>query len=161
MFVIGESLVELYARHKWKFVKRGDRAYVVALQGETQKFDFWAFINKGGVMLALYALVPLIVPAAKRNAVGEFLHMVNFNMLLGSFEMDYKDGELRYKLCADFDGEKPSLDAVGDLYDCALATVDRYFPSLAGMLFANLTPQQAIELVEGEIPKEERSSIVQ
>ena len=45
-----------------------------------------------------YAVLSNKVPREQFNNVSEYLHRANYGLLYGNFEMDFSDGEVRYKL---------------------------------------------------------------
>lgn len=160
---IGEAIEELFARENWKYVKRDDRAYSFGFRGKNNRYDFWAFINEKGNILSVYSVIPLSAPEKMRILVAEFLHRANYDMMLGNFELDVRDGEIRFKCSADFGDVKPDPEQVNKMIDCCLAMADRYVPGIGAVLFGNQTPEQAISMVEGGVGPitEEKSTIIQ
>jgi len=158
---ISEAIEELFRRENWKYQKRGERTYYFGFRGENGRYDFWAFINETGSVLSLYALLPLSAPEKYRGDIAEYLHRANYDMMVGNFEMDFRDGEIRFKVTTDFNGEKPDLDHLDRVIDCCLVMSDRYLTGIGLILFRSHTPQQAIAMVESGGVWEERSHIVQ
>lgn len=100
-------------------------------------------------LVMVYVLCPLKVPQEKRYRVAEFLTLANYGIKVGNFEMDCSDGDTRYKGCIDLaeDGvlTESMLNAV--VGKCA-ATMSRYFPGIAKIIYSDVCATQAIELVE-------------
>lgn len=48
-----------------------------------------------------YAILNSNVPPEKINTVAEYLHRANYGLPFGNFELDYSDGEVRFKLTTD------------------------------------------------------------
>ncbi len=42
-------------------------------------------------------------------AVAEFITRANFGIVIGNFEIDFSDGEIRYKTSIDVEGDRPSF----------------------------------------------------
>ena len=160
MSVISEAFEELFARENWRYQKRSDRSYTFGFRGDNNRYDLWAFINDKGNILSIYAIIPMTVPEQKRSDLADFLHRANYDMMIGNFEFDVRDGEIRFKVSSDFFGAKPEPDMISCMIDCALAMADRYAPGVGVILFGDQSPEQAFLLVEGG-SREERSSIVQ
>ena len=161
MSVIGEAIEELFHREKWRYHKRGERTYSFGFRGENNRYDFWAFISESGSVLSVYSVLPLCATEKRMGDVAEYLHRANYDMMVGNFEMDFRDGEVRFKVTTDFNGIKPDLDHLDRIIDCCLAMSDRYLTGIGLILFRNYTPQQAISVAEGGGKAEERSHIVQ
>jgi hypothetical protein len=51
-----------------------------------------------------YSVMESKVPANKRQTVAEYLTRANYGLVLGNFEMDFSDGEVRYKTSIDVEG---------------------------------------------------------
>ena len=49
----------------------------------------------------VYTTLLQAVPEEKRSAVAEFITRANYGLPGGNFEMDWRDGELRYKVFLD------------------------------------------------------------
>ena len=161
MGLIAAAFEELFEREGWKYRKRNDRSYFFGFRGNNNRYDFWAFINAKGSVLSLYAILPLTAPGDKKDKVAEYLHRANYDMMLGNFELDFRDGEIRFKVTTDYGDQKPDLDQLNRAIDCCLTMADRYIEGVGLIIFAGHTPEQAISMVEGGAVREERSSIIQ
>jgi len=47
--------------------------------------------------LVFISLFPALAPAKKRTACAELLTRINYDLLHGCFEMDFEDGEIRFR----------------------------------------------------------------
>ena len=123
------------------------------------------------------------IPDEKRKMIAEYLAYANYGLLLGNFEIDLNDGEVRYKSCL------PAGKAIGWVFsaipsskellhvvDVAVHTVIRYFKGIEMLLTEpSLSPREACDLVEdsqrlstadiieqiSRLPEEERRKIQQ
>lgn len=59
-------------------------------------------------------------------AVSEYLHRANFGLKNGNFEMDYDDGEIRYKTYVNFVESEISEDVIKDSIFMVVAMFDKY-----------------------------------
>ena len=102
--------------------------------------------------VAIYTFCPIKVPANLRLSIAEFITLANCNILLGSFEMDFEDGEIRYKSAYSYDDTFPNSEPVflRNLY-VTFNTLDRYFPGLMAVIYGNATPSHAIHQVENVV----------
>jgi len=95
-------------------------------------------------LVQFWAYLPLFAPPERRQAVAEFLARANYGLRLGNFELDFNDGELRYKTSA-WPGDGPFIpDQAEPLIRAAVSTANRYVPALAKVIFANMSPKQAV-----------------
>ena len=85
------------------------------------------------------------------GAVVEYITRANSGLRFGNFEVDYRDGEVRYKCCNRFEDQIPSdgellYIAVG----CGIHMWERYGNGFLKVLFGGVNPKDAIEEVEGQ-----------
>lgn len=57
-------------------------------------------------------LLPFNIPEKYRQQVSEYITRVNYEMLMGNFEMDFSDGEFSYKISLAFEEEHGIADDV-------------------------------------------------
>lgn len=81
--------------------------------------------------------------------IAEYLHRANFGLALGNFEMDFTDGEIRYKYSVEV--ENPNNLSNQILDKCVLLPCfmfERYGNGILTILFGNGNPQKLIEEIE-------------
>lgn len=98
--------------------------------------------------LLFYAVAPIRVPEAVRPSVAEFITRANYGMRIGNFELDFADGEVRYKSSLNFLGEELTPGYVRNAIYPAVRTMDRYLLGLLRVSFGGVTPFEAIEEIE-------------
>lgn len=109
---------------------------------------FMAYQENPHTMLFLTYL-PMKINEDKRAEVSEYLTRANYGLHVGNFEMDMRDGEVRYKTTGVCDTDTmPSLDVIRRLTYIGFSMFDRYVPSLMSIVYGNKTPDEAI--VEAE-----------
>ena len=79
-----------------------------------------------------------------RLSVAELITRANYKMVVGKFEMDMSDGEVRYHVAHLIDGSDFTAEIVERIYMTALYTMDRYFPALMQHIHAGYTPEDAV-----------------
>jgi hypothetical protein len=113
--------------------------------GKHANYDFVFRITHEEELLQISARYPFFVREEKlRPTVAELLTRANYNLLLGNFEMDMKDGEVRFHVTHMIvDGLLADV-AIDKAYRAILFTMDRYFPALMQHIHAGYTPEDAI-----------------
>lgn len=77
--------------------------------------------------------------------LAELASRVNFLLRVGSFEVDFDDGELRNRVGIPLPQSGADVDLVGTaIYHGVLAT-DRYAPAFLAVATGSATPEEAIE----------------
>ena len=98
--------------------------------------------------LVCLAQLPDTIPDERRLEVAEFLHRANYGLLLGSFEMDYDRGEVRYRTALMTEGACP-VDGVLDRYiQMPAAMLDRYAAGIEAIVSEGEIAQEALARLE-------------
>lgn len=100
-------------------------------------------------ILLFYVQWPMKVPEAARLAAAEYLTRANYGLRLGNFEMDFSDGEVRYKSSLDFEGATLTPELIKHAIYPAVQTMDRYLPGLTAVAYGGKAPADAIDEIEG------------
>jgi hypothetical protein len=117
----------------------------LTMSGKNANYRFTARISHEGEYLQITANYPFFVREEKlRPSTAELITRANYNMLLGKFEMDMKDGEVRFHVSHAIEGTTLSTEVVERHFMTAFFTIDRYFPALMQHLHAGYTPEDAV-----------------
>jgi hypothetical protein len=97
--------------------------------------------------LVLHSLLEVDVPVARREAMALFVTRANFGLVLGNFELDLDDGELRFKTSIDVEGTELTAALLDPLVLANIAMVNRYLPGIRAVA-SGADPADAIAAVE-------------
>jgi hypothetical protein len=87
------------------------------------------------------------VPEERRDAVALFLTRANYGILIGNFEIDLDDGELRYKTSIDVHGSELTEALLDNIVVANVAMFDRYVPGIEAVV-RGMDPVDAISAIE-------------
>lgn len=87
------------------------------------------------------------VPEERRDAVALFLARANYGILIGNFEIDLEDGELRYKTSIDVEGAELTEALLDNLVVANVAVFDRYVPGIEAVV-RGTDPADAVAAIE-------------
>lgn len=134
----------------WNYTLHEDRNYI-SMRMNMKTVDSCACIMSiiDETTLLCYTVFPIKIPEARRVAVSEFLCRANYGLYHGNFEMDFHDGEVRYKTTG-MTTEEESFDeeVIGRLLNLGFAMTDRYAPGILSVMYANDDPAEAVERIE-------------
>ena len=125
-------------------------AYRTYYRGKNGELRCFAQIRMDYERIIIYAIAPVKVPEDVRPSVAEFITRANYGMHIGNFELDYSDGEVRYKCSLDFEGEVLTNTFIRHIIYPAVQTMDKYLPGVMKVAFGALTPIEAIQEIEGQ-----------
>ncbi len=118
-------------------------------EGKNGQFTCYAQERKEQEQFVFYSIFPVRTPENKMSEVAEFITRANYGMIIGNFELDYGDGEIRYKTSVDVEDTDFNEPLVRHMVYANVLTMDKYFPGLMRVLYAGINPVSAIEEVEG------------
>ncbi len=110
-----------------------------------------ADVNEENHWLLFYSYLPISIPENKRAKAGEYLHRANAGLQIGNFEMDYNDGEVRFKTSIDIEGGELNHKMIDNLLSANLTTVDHYFHGLMKIIYSSATPKSIVEKIEQSV----------
>jgi hypothetical protein len=99
--------------------------------------------------ITVYSQAPWETPEPLRPDMSELITRINFGLPLGNFELDFSDGEIRFKTSLDPGDSVLTTELFEGLLDPNIATMDLYFPALEAVVQGRMTPRAAVEMVEG------------
>lgn len=125
----------------------------VNLHGKMKNVQYLVGINERDYVV--YAISPLSADqddADQMRKMSEFVCRANYGLRDGNFELDFRDGELRYKCFMNCNGVIPNKNMIGSSIHCPAAMFDRYGKGIVQILFNDMSAEDAIELCERDIP---------
>jgi hypothetical protein len=144
------SAVELWLKSEdWKFVQvEGESAFRMDIQGKSGVWTCFARTDEGREILLFHSIVPNRVPAARRGAAAEFITRANYGMLVGNFELDMNDGDVRFKTSVCVAGGALSPGMIRKVVSYNLSTLDRYLTGLNKVVYGDADPIKTIDEIE-------------
>ncbi|RLC80351.1 MAG: hypothetical protein DRJ03_21855 [Chloroflexi bacterium] len=146
-----ETVLKFFSDDEWPFSRLGERPILrTGFAGDNGEWTCYAQVQEEQERFIFYSVCPVKAPEEKRPAMAEFLTRVNYGLVIGNFEMDFSDGEIRSKTSADFEGDRASVAVIKNLVYANVLTMDLYLPGIMSVLYGDVSPAQAITQVEGK-----------
>jgi hypothetical protein len=146
-----ESVIEFFTEDDWTFTKiQGQSTLQVVCQGENDRWNCYAQAREDQQQFVFYSIYPELAPEDKRLAMAEFLTRANYGLIIGNFEMDFNDGEIRYKTSIDVEGDLLSTDLIKQLVYANIMMMDHYIPGIQAVINGRLSAAEAISQVENQ-----------
>lgn len=118
------------------------------VQCNTKFNQLRCIIGIGETYIVFYYICPLHATSEQLASIAEFITRANYGLTLGCFELDFNDGEIRYRMTANCDGILPSPAILNDCFILPINMFERYGDALASVLLDFSTAKEAIEKVE-------------
>jgi len=72
----------------------------------------------------------------------------NSGTIVGNFELDFAEGEIRYKTSIDVEGDRLSSALIKQMVYANVTMMDRYLPGIMSVIYSNVSPSDAIAQIE-------------
>ena len=137
------------AQEGWSSEQVGEQMLLrTAFQGEHGQWTCYAHCRADVDQCLFYSVAPVRAPEVLRPAVAEFVTRANWGLLIGNFELDYADGEVRYKSSLQLNGTPLTAELLHPLIYGNVVVMDKYLPGLQAVIGLSQTPSGAILAVE-------------
>ena len=134
----------------WPFSKLDDQTIAkTSFQGKNGEFNCFIQSREEQDHMVMYSVLPVFAPPAKKDEVAAFITRANFGMIIGNFELDYEDGEVRYKTSVDLEDVSELRILLRNMIYSNVLTMDKYLPGLMRVIFGGLSAVEAIMEIEG------------
>lgn len=123
--------------------------YKLGMTLDNGRCDTFIDIRTENNQVLIYTTLPTTVPENHRVRVAEFLTRANYGLIIGNFELDFEDGEVRYKATYIYDDTFPNTETIfmRNLF-VSFNSMDKYLPGVMSVIYANILPNQAITQIE-------------
>lgn len=102
--------------------------------------------------IKIVGICRLSVDEEYRASVAEYLHRANYGLNSGNFELDVRDGEVRYKVyLPEYDGYAVPDEAIDSGLDVIIDMFTRYGDGLAALMMGFSDPETEIKKAEGDL----------
>lgn len=122
--------------------------------GENGEWYCFARVFEGINQFVFLSTLEEKIPGAKRKDFAEFITRANFGLNIGNFELDFEDGEIRYKTSIDVSYDHLSNGLIEPIVEANLSVMDDYLPGILALLTDTISPKEAISLVLEKIKKD-------
>ncbi|NES86849.1 MAG: YbjN domain-containing protein [Moorea sp. SIO2B7] len=144
-----KNLINFFVEDDWTFTKiEGETSLRLGFNGENGRWNCYAMVREEQQQMAFYSIYPSNIPEERRLAISEFITRVNYGMIIGNFEMDFSDGEIRYKTSIDVEGENLTSTIIKNLVYSNVSMMDEYLPGILAVIEKNVSPAEAIAQIE-------------
>lgn len=149
MSEIFEAVINFFKENNWLFFQmEQEPALQMSFQGENGQWMCLVKVREEQEQLIFYSISPVKVPENKRLVMAEFLSRANFGLSIGNFEIDFADGQIRYKTSIAAKGNGVNSALIGQLIFANLLTMDEYLPGIMSIIYTELSAVEAIAQIE-------------
>lgn len=147
---IFEQMKAFFDQDGWKYEELDNQPWLRApFRGRDGDWWVYAQAREEQEQFVFYSVPSIKVPEERRTEMSAFITRANYGMVIGNFEMDFSDGEVRYKTSVDVEGVDLSFELAKGIVHANFHTVDRYLSGLMAVAFGGMDAATAIAATEG------------
>lgn len=149
---IAQAINDYLIKDEWHFSfdeKRGLFKFGLSLKGRIKKINY--IIDVKADEYIVYAISPIgidEVDKEKMMSMAEFVCRANYGLVNGNFELDMRDGEIRFKCFVDCEGITPTSDMIRNSIHCPAVMFERYGVGIVDIIFDQSSALEAVEQCE-------------
>lgn len=147
-----DTMQQFFREDDWRFEHlEGKTILKMGFKGDNGAWRCFAQIREEQRQFIFYSILDTNCPEDKRHNMAEFLTRANYGLITGNFEMDFSDGEVRFKTSMDVkeNEDKFCTGLIKRLVYINVLMTDKYLPGIMGVMYGVLSPTEAIAKVEG------------
>ena len=116
---------------------------------QTKLHEVKAVLKCGEDRIVINSYISLRADEECRHRVSEYLMRATYGLIFGNFELDHRDGEIRYRVTLDCEdrtdlSESLLMGSIG----VATRMFNRYGDGLVAVMYGFRTPEEAVEEAE-------------
>ncbi len=145
-----QMVQQFFDEEGWSYSRiEGEDLLQLPFEGSTGRWLCWAHVREEQNQFAFYSLCPANVPPEQRAALAEFITRANYGLIVGNFDMDMADGEIRYKTSIDVTGARLTPELLRQMVYLNVTCMEAFLPAIMKAIYGDVRPEQALALVEG------------
>lgn len=152
---IATIIKEFLNKDDWKFFfdpEKGVFRFGLRITGKMKDIDYLIRVHETD--FTVYALSPVHADNDDADCMArmaEFITRANYGLRNGNWEMDYNDGEIRYKSYVDVEGMTLSTETVKNSIYWIARMFERYGDGILSIIFGNATAEEAVKRCENSV----------
>ena len=145
-----ERMQAFFVRDEWPIERvDGQPALWTGFATDVGEWRCFAIVREAQEQFVFYSICPVNTPPDQRQALAEFLTRANYGLIIGNFEMDFGDGEIRFKTSIDVEGDRLRHALIRQAVYNNVWAMHAYLPAMLKVIHGELSPTAAIALAEG------------
>ncbi len=151
MDTVRQMIEEYLNGENWRYDYREDGNYfIMRMNMRTVDYATCVIQLYDNLDFIVYTIFPIKATEEKAASINEFLSRANYGLKIGNFELDFEDGEIRYKNAVAWNGSAPDQESLDRMINIGFSMVDRYAPGILAIQYGSADPKAEITRIEGE-----------
>lgn len=152
---IADAIQEFLHDDDWHYTFREEKGtfhFSLSTHSRLNTVDYFIAVREDHYRVLCVSPLSVNTDDAQELArMAEFITRANYGMTRGCFEMDYRDGEIRFRMTVDCDGDAvPTQEIVKNSVYVPASMFNRYGSGMVHTMFSDLNPAAIVRACEAE-----------
>lgn len=130
------------------FEKLTDGRFTCNFTGKNASYSVYVSFDDDLEYLVVYTNCGVNIPENMRGKAAEFLTRANYGMRIGCFEMDFNDGEVRFRTSINSKDSEITNEIMNRKFYTCIGVMDGYYTGLMKVVFGDADPEDTIDEIE-------------
>lgn len=142
-------LIAYFEREGLEFFREeGERFIQSEFEGRNGSFELYGIAREDKRQIVVFTVCQKFTPEEQLPAMAELMARANHGLVSGNFELDFDDGEVRFRTSLDLGEDELTDAAIDRLLVANVSAMDLYLPAIEAVMAGEQTPVAAIEAIE-------------
>lgn len=144
------KIIKYLTDNDWKFsIPENDKSLILfGLITDNGKFQCVIDVNEKDKKIIFYSIYPFNVPNNLKNSLAEILTRINYDLFLGNFELDFNDGEIRFKTSIIYEDTKVTTKMIDHLIKANISSMDTNFENINSFVRGQTTLKDTVKRIK-------------
>lgn len=147
-----DEMVAFFEGDGWNFapVEDHEDALMMGFEVDDHEWACFSQAREEQEQVTFYSVLPFRIEDAQRVDAMTFVTLANYGLILGNFELDLADGEIRFKTSVDVEGSVLTPDLMRPVVQANIAMMRRYFGGFEALVAGTATAAEAVAACEAD-----------
>lgn len=143
------NVLEFFQSEDWPYSRlEGQTVIRLVSTAANSRWNCFAQAREEQRQFIFYSVYPDNAPEERLAVVSEFLTRANFGLMIGNFELDLDDGEIRFKTSIDLKEASLTPGLLKQLVYPNVVTMGRYILAIQMVIQGHQSPLEAINAID-------------
>jgi hypothetical protein len=116
----------------------------LGISAEFSRFHCVADLKEDIKVFLFYAVCSINTPKDKIDLISNFLTRINYGRMIGNFELDMDDGEIRYKISLNYEDIDLTHRVIHNIVNMCIISMDVITPIIGSLVYGSSTLEEAV-----------------
>lgn len=147
---IADSINNFLTKNNFDYIfdkEEGFFRFDISIKGKLKSISYIILLVKNDIVV--YANSPIgadVDNADEMAEIAEFLHRANYSLMNGNFELNYNNGQIRFKFCVYCDNFIPDTSVIYNAIAVSLKPFEVYSNGIIGIMYGGMSARDAYNL---------------